>query len=135
MHIMHAYASRSAFQVPALPEPLRPRPRVTSPPAPPLPPPAPASRSLKSLYPSADIFRIIFRRPKLLLLTPDRIRSDAQEVGPAIGAPRRVPSPWACARNSSARVRTSPPPFFPRPSPHAHHHLTAHTSGFGPGLG
>ncbi len=44
--------------------------------------PAPTARSLKSLYPSADIFRIIFRRPKLLLLTPDRIRSDAQQVGP-----------------------------------------------------
>lgn len=47
---------------------------------------------LKSLYPSADIFRIIFRRPKLLLLTPDRIRSDAQEVLRLLS---RAPNPCA----------------------------------------
>ncbi|KAG2485520.1 hypothetical protein HYH03_015792 [Edaphochlamys debaryana] len=35
---------------------------------------------LKSLYPSADIFRIVFRKPRLLLMTPARLQSDAQEI-------------------------------------------------------
>lgn len=40
----------------------------------------PAPRSLKSLYPTADVFRIIFRKPKLLLQTPKRLQGDGAAV-------------------------------------------------------
>ncbi|GFR46248.1 hypothetical protein Agub_g7796, partial [Astrephomene gubernaculifera] len=35
---------------------------------------------LKSLYPAADLFKLVFKRPRLLLLPPQRLRQDAQEV-------------------------------------------------------
>ncbi|EFJ46700.1 hypothetical protein VOLCADRAFT_105440 [Volvox carteri f. nagariensis] len=35
---------------------------------------------LKSLYPTADIFKIVFKKPKLLLLTTKRLEQDAAQI-------------------------------------------------------
>ncbi|KAG2437656.1 hypothetical protein HYH02_011037 [Chlamydomonas schloesseri] len=47
---------------------------------------------LKSLYPTADVFRIIFRKPKLLLQTPKRLQEDGAAILRLLSA---APNPGA----------------------------------------